>query len=335
LAQAQAHGAQAPKRMAPSPVDPATHGDYPLRLTPRLMVNLSIANMSLLRYFLPSRPSLDVRKNWVPFTQDCILSERCFCFHVEGLMAKDMNPDGASRCFHDVEGPAWQDCSRSPIAQEDCACLVPWRNCSDCCLFGDMRPLKLLAAISLMRAVGVTHVIEEGRYGGLSAYVYALHGLHVTSIESLPLRHVTATLRRLAPGVTLLDGDGSQLLPSILGTVDPVEERIAVVFDGEKRFKAYETYSKIRDKVAVAIFDDTNIGWLYFRKFLRQVGEVVWHSDDRSYRRFALMEKAPLDTLSKPLRGKRMQGGLAQLEGFHFTAIQGGAWPGFARSART
>ena len=32
-----------------------------------------------------------------------------------------------------------------------------------------------------------------------------------------------------------------------------------VIFDGEKRFGAYETFERIRNKVALAIFDDTSI----------------------------------------------------------------------------
>jgi hypothetical protein len=33
-----------------------------------------------------------------------------------------------------------------------------------------------------------------------------------------------------------------------------------VIFDGEKRSSAYVTYKLIRDKVAVSIFDDSNLG---------------------------------------------------------------------------
>ena len=47
-----------------------------------------------------------------------------------------------------------------------CTCLR-----GDNCLFSDMRPTKILAAITAARAAGVTHIIEEGRYGGLSAYM--------------------------------------------------------------------------------------------------------------------------------------------------------------------
>ena len=33
--------------------------------------------------------------------------------------------------------------------------------------------------ITAARLAGVTHIIEEGRYGGLSALMYALHGFKV------------------------------------------------------------------------------------------------------------------------------------------------------------
>ena len=56
--------------------------------------------------------------------------------------------------------------------------------------------------------LGVTHIIEQGRYGGLSAWLYSLHGFKVSSIELLPLSEVSEALRRRAPEVTLIDGDG-------------------------------------------------------------------------------------------------------------------------------
>ena len=100
------------------------------------------------------------------------------------------------------------------MAAESCSCVAPKqlagkgagkgmggkaagkltgdRSRHDECLFGDMRPGKLLAIISACRAAGVTHIIEEGRYGGLSALVYAMHGFKV--------RH------RLAAGGSAPDG---------------------------------------------------------------------------------------------------------------------------------
>ena len=70
------------------------------------------------------------------------------------------------------------------------------------CLFGDMRPGKLLAVIAACRRIGITHIIEEGRYGGLSTLVYALHGFKVTSVEMLPIDFVAQSLKRMGPYVT-------------------------------------------------------------------------------------------------------------------------------------
>jgi hypothetical protein len=128
------------------------------------------------------------------------------------------------------------------------------------CLFSDMRPTKILAAIVAARLAGVTHIIEEGRFGGLSSYMLNLHGFQVTSIEYLPLDGTTNSLRALAPQIRLLTGDGSELLERLLRNISPEQaRRTMVIFDGEKRFAAWKTYQKIRDKVAIAILDDTNI----------------------------------------------------------------------------
>ena len=164
--------------------------------------------------------------------------------------AATAHPTAARRCSHP---PA--------SAGPSCACLS-----GTPCLFSDMRPTKLLAVIAAARVAGVTHLIEEGRFGCLSALMYALHGFEVTSIEFLPLSGVSAALSALAPSVRLLDGDGRQLLPRLLlppaeggeGALDPA--RVGVIFDGEKRFGAYATWQKVKHRAAFAVFDDTNLG---------------------------------------------------------------------------
>ena len=150
-----------------------------------------------------------------------------------------------------------------------------------------MRPTKLLAIIAAARAAGVTHLIEEGRFGGLSALMYALHGFEVTSIEFLPLSGVSAALSALAPSVRLLDGDGRQLLPRLLlppaeggeGALDPA--RVGVIFDGEKRFGAYATWQKVKHRAAFAVFDDTNLGdGDEFVAMLERERETWWETTD-------------------------------------------------------
>ena len=49
----------------------------------------------------------------------------------------------------------------------------------------------------------------------------------------------------------------------------PAGERIAVIFDGEKRRAAYQTYKKVRDRVHLAIFDDS------FHERFHQVRQYV------------------------------------------------------------
>ena len=74
-------------------------------------------------------------------------------------------------------------------------------------------PPQILAVITAARLAGVTHIIEEGRYGGLSALIYALHGFKVTSVEFLPLDAATVALKAMAPTdnpIELIDGDGTQ-----------------------------------------------------------------------------------------------------------------------------
>ena len=65
-------------------------------------------------------------------------------------------------------------------------------------------------------------------------YVYALHGFKVTSIEMLPINFVKSALADLAPGILQVTGDGSKLVPEHVASAPP-GERIAIIFDGEKR----------------------------------------------------------------------------------------------------
>lgn len=105
----------------------------------------------------------------------------------------------------------------------------------------------------------MTHIIEEGREGGLSAYYYWLHGFNVTSIEYLPVDEVSMALQQMAPTMLLRDGDGSVLVPSEIDRMGPdVAARTLVIFDGEKRGQAYRTFVKIKDRVALAMFDDSD-----------------------------------------------------------------------------
>ena len=64
-----------------------------------------------------------------------------------------------------------------------CPC---WTGRGKPCLYSWMSAATTVAALAIMRAAGIRHIIEEGREGGLSAYMYHIHGVRVTSVEYLP-----------------------------------------------------------------------------------------------------------------------------------------------------
>ena len=99
------------------------------------------------------------------------------------------------------------------------------------CLYSDMNPGTTLATIALMRDLGVDHIIEEGREGGLSAFLYYLHGFRVSSVEFLPEYEPLQALQQLAPAMALLHGDGAKIIPNLVESMTP--EQLAV--DGTTR----------------------------------------------------------------------------------------------------
>lgn len=289
-----------------------------------LMAVAASCNRTLLEYVYPA-PSLvrdDVSLNWTPQT-GCAIAKDCYCFHVEGDMSRAANPDGWKKCARISK---IETCER-PNDKRSCCCLHGQR-----CLFSDMRPTKILAVIAAARAAGVTRIVEEGRFGGLSAYMYHLHGFEVVSVEFLPLSGATAALRERAPAIELVEGDGAKLLPTLLTPKDAA--RTAVIFDGEKRLGAWQTFAKVRANVALAVFDDTNIGsdGEPFKRMLDEQKEVWWDTTDASWSPLIGREQGPLsllDPLREPASGcSNWHGGLADLQDFHFSIVRGGAWAG-------
>jgi len=235
------------------------------------------------------------------------------------------------------------------IARRNCSCFAQ-RPAAPPCLFGDMRPAKHLAIIAACRAAGVTHIIEQGRYGGLSAYMYALHGFKVTSVELLPLSEVTDALRTLAPGVSLVDADGRASVVELVRRAPP-KERLAVIFDGEKRQTAYETFTLVKSRLALAAFDDTNLDLGSFPRLLEERGERAWHTWDCAYMRthhdasqLAQMDgrlRTAANALAQTNGDAKMRrqglidpagrlifhGGMEDLSRFHTSLVLGGAAP--------
>ena len=161
--------------------------------------------------------------------------------------------------------------------------------------------------------------------------MYHLHGFKVTSLEFLPLAGATTGLVQMAPEVKLITGDGAVELPRLLSNLSPAETaRTMVIFDGEKRFGAWKTFEKVRQHVALAIFDDTNIGdGPHFKAHLARTGEVWWDTSMIPQQLFH-RERAPLRHMLAPLnaaaKGLRWHGGINDLEKFHFSVVRGGAW---------
>ena len=226
-------------------------------------------------------------------------------------------------------------CSHHTLREDlnrSCLCLV-----GDGCLFSDMRPLKILSVVAAARAAGITHVIEQGRYGGLSAVMYAQHGLRVTSIERLPLASIESALRTSAPSVEIVNGDGREEVIRLTRGLDArTAARTMVIFDGEKRMRAWTTFEQVREHVALAVFDDTNLGdnGRAFTTQLHATGQVWWDTRNISDATLWAREQAPLQLTRELSRGLSKQerrlewtvGGLDFLEQFHLSLVRGCAW---------
>eukprot|EP00966_Prymnesium_polylepis_P312302 7216415-Prymnesium_polylepis.1 len=74
---------------------------------------------------------------------------------------------------------------------------------------------KLAAIVELAFALNITHIVESGRMGGLSLLHYHHFGFQLVSIERNPLANVSKALQRAVPGIVLLDGDGTKLVPEV------------------------------------------------------------------------------------------------------------------------
>lgn len=330
----------------------------------RLMQQHSSLNRSLLDYVYPTSASFSRNPTvgWVAYTENCKPVNDCYCFHVAGDMSYSKDPNAWQRCMHHH---TWPNVGTCPEAQTNrrlrsCGCLTD-RSAVDVgdrfaratpaekirmapCLYSDMRPSKLLAVVTAARAAGVTHIVEEGRYGGLTALLYALHGFCVTSIEFLPLSGVSRALTLLAgDSVRQLEGDGSVLVPQLIDAMsDDEAARTLVIFDGEKRLEAFRTFEKLRGRVPLAVFDDTDNGeqrptdedygprlWERsgFFRALNATRHVWWSTWDPGFAPFLEREGPALEML-EPLQrlraanGKELKwwGGVKALSG-HFTIV--------------
>ena len=125
------------------------------------------SNSSLLSYLYPREAPASLADGWRAILPGCSVERSsCWCFHVSGAsMVKARNPQGLKRC---VPKDRVMDCSVPAAgvfyakARRNCSCFAQKLRAPPC-LFGDMRPAKLLAIIAACRAARVTHIIEQGR----------------------------------------------------------------------------------------------------------------------------------------------------------------------------
>ena len=301
----------------------------------RLVDRICMSNTTLLDYFFPAARTPRAVDNWVTHTEKCVYSHDCYCGHVRGSKDKSSNPiDNLLKLDRTVGGACESTGARNlmkrTIQRTTCtpAKLAKVCNCwtgrGSPCLYSDMKPPTSITIMSVARAAGVDHIIEEGREGGLSAFIYAHHGFRVTSVEYLPEDEPTAALRQMAPGVTIVDGDGSKLIPRMVHDMTPSEAaRTMVIFDGEKRVQAHRTFKEIRDKIAFAAFDDSEVP--EFRAYLQAEGEVWFETELNATRRFEeLLDK----WRSVPIEAKRGSptGTRAIQHRSHTTLVRGGGW---------
>ena len=180
----------------------------------------------------------------------------------------------------------------------------------------------------------------------------------VTSVELLPIDFVASSLKQSMPSIIHAVGDGSVLVPELVKAATKAGERVAVIFDGEKRHKAYKTYKTIADKVHLAVFDDSFHE--RFHNFLDAHAETAWHTNlDSSYMgvhgpgadmqllepfentlriaaksllhaqpqlRLASNKKERHRLVDDKGRLNLPPGGLQNMAYYHFVLVRGGAW---------
>ena len=294
-----------------------------------LVGHASQRNHTLWRYFFPepgNRSSIDVHANWLPHTSQCVHSSECWCGHVNGSKHRGTNPH-PTECEAGLTGSKMSmvlrtaNCVPSKL-QRKCHCIT---GRGQPCLYSDMNPGTTLATIALMRAAGIDHIIEEGREGGLSAYLYWLHGFQVTSVEYLPEYEPLQALRLMAPGMALLHGDGKKIIPALVNSMTAEQAaRTMVFYDGEKRIVAHKSYMLVRDKVGLAAFDDSE--YPAFRSYLDQEKEVWWET--RTQVEEAGTFRPVVEAVLRTPEAAKVQGASvgAPGAGSHTTFVVGGGW---------
>lgn len=207
------------------------------------IVESAAGDAQLASFFYEKRPTLDMSST---ASLRASLDQGLY-FRLPGCVGKEMDPM-----------PPTMDRIDALRQSAMAAAKAPHSLPSDLCLFSQMRPSKNLAVIALARRLNVTHIVESGRKGGSSAFIYAVLGMRVVSVELYPIPFISGALAQLAPEVRLLEGDGTRLVKAAIEeihTADP-RARVAVVLDGPKYMEAYKAFLNLRRDVVFAVFDD-------------------------------------------------------------------------------
>ena len=308
------------------------------------LVRVVKQNRTLHDWFLPKKFERDLEKNWVPFSKECTYSDRCHCGHVAAESGEKAAGDSApANCEQIVDAKKGSfevvhNCHTA--ASRTCKCYT---GRGQPCLYGHMSPTKLLLVIAAARASGVRTIIEEGREGGISAFFYAQHGFDVISVEYLPLQMVKRALSTMAPRVRQLDGDGSAIVPQLVGDMRSEDAaKTLVVFDGEKRDAAYKTFSKIAQKVAAAVFDDTDVDRSFRTRLIEPAHEAFvdtmgfamhhrlanpeWSALSARKIEMAMLKEMFEWAKTSPTWGYAYNFSKAHFDRSHFIIVPGGRW---------
>mmetsp|Transcript_11730 Transcript_11730/g.28978 ORF Transcript_11730/g.28978 Transcript_11730/m.28978 type:complete len:188 (+) Transcript_11730:680-1243(+) len=159
-------------------------------------------------------------------------------------------------------------------------------------------------------------------------------GFNVTSVEYMPIDEVSSALKLWAPSVKLLDGDGHVIIPQLIDSFGrALASKTMVIFDGEKRMSAYRnTFVLIKDRIAVAAFDDSDVGAVWdrhhtgrnFHDFLEMHGEIWWETNETNpaYKELMDLEGPHITLYSKSPNEKKK----VKLTDGSIALVVGGGW---------
>jgi len=126
------------------------------------------------------------------------------------------------------------------------------------CLWCNMAFSKIIEIILLARVMGATHIVESGRMGGMQLTHYHHFGFALVSVEMFPVGLVQRSLPLEIPGIVLMNGDGSELLPQAIANIRRTSprSRIVAIIDGPKGNAARSLALKLVNETTMVVIDD-------------------------------------------------------------------------------